>query len=164
MAIVQQGEFHDTRLPINRLRRFDLWKICDYYKITYDNSRDTAQSLVRRILDAGVNAEQHIRRTKNGGQEFLLVDLPAPDQGKKDDKVVKEVEMVDKEVVKSVKPKQKIKKVYATYEEMKVFELRSLCKEKGIPWTHTEKKTSLIEKLNSFNDQKVLSGQTTGKL
>lgn len=161
MAIVQQGEFHDTRLPINRLRRFDLWKICDYYKITYDNSRDTAQSLVRRILDAGVNAEQHIRRTKNGGQEFLLVDLPAPDQGKKDEKVVKVVEAVKKEVVK---PKEKIKKVYATYEEMKVFELRILCKERGIPWTHTEKKTSLIEKLNNFNDQKVLSGKTTEKL
>src|SRR3990172_4583313 len=180
MAIVGQGEFLDPRLPVFRLRRFDLWKLCDYYRISYDNSSDTAQSLVRKILDSGVDANQHIRKVKFNGVDTLMVDLPAPDQikdmktrieksiglqrgpGKKT--IAKTGETVAKQVEKPVEKVIKPKKVYASYEEMKVFELRSLCKQRGVPWTMTEKKVSLIEKLNIYNDHKVMSGQNTEKL
>ena len=186
MAIVGQGEFLDPRLPVFRLRRFDLWKLCDYYKISYDNSRDTAQSLVRKILDSGVDANQHIRKVKFNGVDTLMVDLPAPDQikdmetrieksiglqrgpglkrGTNEKMIAKTGETVAKQVEKPVGKVIKPKKVYASYEEMKGFELRSLCKQRGIPWTMTEKKVSLIEKLNAYNDHKVMSGQNTEKL
>ena len=180
MAIVGQGEFLDPRLPVFRLRRFDLWKLCDYYKISYDNSRDTAQSLVRKILDSGVDANQHIRKVKFNGVDTLMVDLPAPDQikdmeirieksiglqrGPDEKTITKTDQTVAKQVEKPVEKVIKPKKVYASYEEMKVFELRSLCKQRGIPWTMTEKKVSLIDKLNAYNDHKVMSGQNTDKL
>ena len=140
MAQIQQGQFQDTRPLIERLRRTDLWKICDYHKIDYDNCNEKPDSLIRKILGAGINVAQYTRINSQG---WPYVDIPIRQMPKGT-----EVEVPAVEKTEAVVPKPK--QVFATYEEMKVPQLRVLCKQRGIPWTQTEKKVSLIEKLKGF--------------
>ena len=149
MAIVQQGQFQDPRPLINRLRRVDLWKLCDYYSIQYDNSVEQPDSLIRKILSAGINFQQYV---KINGFGWPYIDLQVR-QLPKEEKALEAIKKKEKftEIQKEMKPK----KVFASFEKMKEFELRSLCKQRGIKFTNTEKKFSLIDKLNSSPVQKI---------
>lgn len=141
MAIAQQGNFQDPRPLIQRLRRVDLWKICDFYKIEYDNSVEQPDSLIRKIMGKGIDVNQYV---KFNGFGWPFVDLKVR-------QLPKEIPAIEQEIKPQVKPKQ----VFATFEEMKVPQLRVLCKQRGIPWTQTEKKVSLIEKLNATRIEKI---------
>ena len=146
---IQQGQFQDPRPLIQRLRRVDLWKICDFYKIDYDNSTEQCDSLIRKILSSGINIDQYV---KFNGSGWPFVDLTIRQMPKEEKQIPAVEQQEPKEVLPPIEFHQEkpVKKVHKTYEEMKVFELRSLLKQRGVPFTRTEKKVSLIDKLNAY--------------